>query len=120
MLETCNESCNDLDGRVCVLNKTKIGSLNLFNMTIRINETKKLKKHISCDCKCKFDGKVVYKDIAISVVVNAKIQYDIVNAKNIVFGILAFARLLNILKTMLTKSLINNSVITYDEILDRP
>ena len=50
-------------------------------MTIRINETNKLKKHISCDCKCKFDGKVVYKDIAISVVVNAKIQYDIVNAK---------------------------------------
>ena len=26
-------------------------------MTTRINESKTLKKHLSCECKCKFDGR---------------------------------------------------------------
>ena len=29
----------------------------LFNMITGINELKMLTKHISCECKCKFDGK---------------------------------------------------------------
>ena len=28
-----------------------------FNLMARKNELKKITKHISCECKCKFDGK---------------------------------------------------------------
>ena len=29
----------------------------MFNRITGINESKKLTKHISCECKCKFDGR---------------------------------------------------------------
>ena len=41
----------------CVPNKKEDVNLNVFNMITRINVSKILSKHISCDCKCKFDGK---------------------------------------------------------------
>ena len=47
---------NDLTNEVCVPNKTEDLNLNLFNLIIRINESTTLTKHISCKCKCKFDG----------------------------------------------------------------
>ena len=31
-------------------------NLSVFNMITGINESKALTKHISCECKCKFDG----------------------------------------------------------------
>ena len=45
-----------------------------------INESKTLTKHISCECKCKFDG-----DITINFDVSAK---NIIYVKKIIFGIL--------------------------------
>ena len=38
--------------RICVPNKSK--DLKLFNMIT--NRNKSLIKHISCDCKCKFNS----------------------------------------------------------------
>ena len=35
----------------------KIEDLSVFNMITGINELKTLTKHISCECKCKFDRK---------------------------------------------------------------
>ena len=32
-------------------------TLSVFNMITEINELKTLTKHISCKCKCKFDGR---------------------------------------------------------------
>ena len=52
-------SCNtvsELFNRVHVPNKTEDLNLSVFNMITGINESKKLTKHISCKCKCKFDG----------------------------------------------------------------
>ena len=37
--------------------KQKMYVLSVFNMITRINESKPLTKHISCECKCKFDGR---------------------------------------------------------------
>ena len=53
----CNASCNNLDDPSSVPNKKKDVNLNAFNMTTRINESKTLTKHISCECKCKLDGR---------------------------------------------------------------
>ena len=52
---SCN-SLNDLVNKVCIPNKTEYSNLSVFNMTAGINESKALTKHISCECKCKFDG----------------------------------------------------------------
>ena len=53
-------SCNTLNGlsnKVCVPNKTEGLNLCIFNMITGISESKILTKHISCECKCNFDGR---------------------------------------------------------------
>ena len=54
MFESCN-TLNDLSNKVCVLNEIKDLNIHVFNMTTGISESKILTKHISCECKCKFD-----------------------------------------------------------------
>ena len=59
-LDRCVGSCNtlnDLFNKVCVPNKTEDSILSVFDMITGINESKVLTKDISCDCKCRFDGK---------------------------------------------------------------
>ena len=59
-LDTCVGSCNTLNDssdKVCVPNKTEDLDLSVFNMITGINEAKALRKHISCECKCKFYGR---------------------------------------------------------------
>ena len=53
---------NDLSNNVCVPNKTDDLDLGVFNMITVINEAKTLTKHISCECKCKFDGRKCNSD----------------------------------------------------------
>ena len=59
-LDRCVRICNtlnDLFNKICVPNKTEELKLSTFNMNTGINESKKLTKHILCECKCKFDGR---------------------------------------------------------------
>ena len=52
-------SCNfggDLSTKICASNETKIVNAKVLNMITRIIEANLLIKHISCDCKCKFDS----------------------------------------------------------------
>lgn len=56
----CDGSCNiieDLFGRICVPNEIEGLNLKVFNVIKRINESKALVKHISCEFRCKLDGK---------------------------------------------------------------
>ena len=71
-LDRCNGSfniLNDLSSSVCILNKKEGVNFNVFNMIARIYESKALAKHISCNCKYKFDGR---NGIKINVDVNCK------------------------------------------------
>ena len=64
-LGRCIGSCNTLNyfsNRVCVPNETEDLNLNVFNMITGINESKTLTKHISCECKCRFDGRKCNSD----------------------------------------------------------
>ena len=64
-LDRCVGSCNtvnDLSNNVCVPNKTENLNLNVFNMIIGRNESKILTKHVSCECKCKFDERKYKSD----------------------------------------------------------
>ena len=59
-LDKCVGRCNtliDLSNKVCVPNKTEGLNLSVFSIITEINESKTLTKHISCECKCKFDGR---------------------------------------------------------------
>ena len=48
---------DDLSNKLSVPNETEDLNLSVFSMIKRINKSKKLTKHISCKCKCKFDGR---------------------------------------------------------------
>ena len=59
-LGRCVGSCNNLNDfshKACVSNKAEVLNLSVFSMITGINESKKLTKHISCECKSKFDGR---------------------------------------------------------------
>ena len=59
-LGRCIGSCNTLNdsfNKVYILDKTIHLNLSVFNMITGINESKTLTKHISCECKCKLDGR---------------------------------------------------------------
>ena len=64
-LDRCFRSCNtlnDLFNKVYVPNKTEDLNLSMFNMITIINESNTLTKHISCECKCRFDGRKCNSD----------------------------------------------------------
>ena len=55
-LGKCSESCNVLSPKICFLKKAKGINEKVFNMITNKNEAKAMPKHISCDCKCKFNS----------------------------------------------------------------
>ena len=64
-LDRCVENCNtlnDLFNKVCVSNKTKDFNLSVFNMIKGINESKTFTNDLSCECKCKFNGRKCNSD----------------------------------------------------------
>ena len=59
-IDSCVGSCNTLNdssNKACVPNKTEDLNLSVFSMITGTNESKTLTKHISCECKYRFDGK---------------------------------------------------------------
>ena len=64
-LDRCVGSCNtlnDLSNKVCVPNRIEDLNLSVFNLITGIHESKTLTNHISCECKCKFDGRKFSSD----------------------------------------------------------
>ena len=90
-LDKCVGSCNtlnDLSNKVCVPNKTEDLNIHVFNMVIGKNESKILTKDISCEFKCRFDGKKSNSDQWWN---NNKCRYEcknVIYVKKIIFGIL--------------------------------
>ena len=59
-LDRCFGSCNTLNNlpnKVCVPNKTEDLNLSVLNKITRISEWKTSPEHVSCECKCKCDGR---------------------------------------------------------------
>ena len=48
---------NDVFNKTCVSNKTEDLNLSMLNIIAGINESKALARHVSCQCKCKLDGR---------------------------------------------------------------
>ena len=89
-LDRCVGSCNTLNdssNKVCVPNKTEHLSLSVFNMIKGIIESKTLTKHISCECKWRFDGKNVTQ-INGGIMINGNVSVkNIMYIKKIIFVI---------------------------------
>ena len=94
-------SCNtliDLSSKVYIPNKTEDFSLSVSNTITGIYQSKSLTKHLSCEYKCRFDGKngvQIYGGIMINV--HASVTKFIYMKKN-TFEILVnvFAKIGNI------------------------
>ena len=58
-LDTCDEKCNTLEDKfgISIPNKIKDVNLKVLDMMKDKNESKTLIKHISCEWRCKFDGR---------------------------------------------------------------
>ena len=88
-LDRCVGSCNtlkDLSNKVCIPNKTEDLNLSVFNMTAGIFESKTLTKHLSYECKCRFDGKNV-TEINVGITINANMGIkNIYPTKNYVWN----------------------------------
>ena len=81
---------NNLSNKVWVPNKTGDLSLSVLNMITGINESKILTKHISCKCKCKFDGtNVIQINDGITINVDVSVK-NIMYVKKIMLEILFF------------------------------
>ena len=64
-LVRCVGSCttlHNLSNKVCAPNKTEHLNLSMFNLITGINESKILTKHVSFECKCRFDGRKYNSD----------------------------------------------------------
>ena len=60
----------------------------MFNMITGINESKILTKHISCECKCRFDGKNVIQ-INSEITINVDVSVNnVMYVEKIMFGVL--------------------------------
>ena len=116
-LDKCNESCDsvdDLSCKICFPNKTKSVNVKVFNMITKINETKTLIKHISCNYKFKFDNTTCNLNQKWN---NETCQYEynnIVNAQKNIIEILANA----FENGKNSKSIVDESVIVCYEIID--
>ena len=54
--DKCNASYNDLSPKICVPKKTKEINFKVLNIKTNKYEAKAMAKHISCDCKYKFNS----------------------------------------------------------------
>ena len=85
-VEICN-TLNNLSNKARVPNKTEDLYLSVFNIVTRINESKTLIMHISCECVCKSDGQnAIQINGAITMNVDVSVK-DTIYLKKIIFEI---------------------------------
>ena len=57
----CSGSCNNINypyAKICVLDAVKDLNVKVFNLMLRTNETRHIKWHETCRCKCRLDTSV--------------------------------------------------------------
>ena len=55
-LDKCTGSCTVVSPKICVLKEAKDVNIKAFNATAKKIEAKTMRKHISCNCKCKLNS----------------------------------------------------------------
>ena len=58
-INKCSGNCNNINdpyARICVPDTVKNLNVKLFNLMSRTNETRSIKWHETCKCKCRLNG----------------------------------------------------------------
>ena len=99
----------DLFTETCVLCETKDANVKVFNMVTRINAVKALVKHISCDCKCKFDSTQHVIEFKNRIMINVNVTANTIALAKMSLAFYMHYRLFKII--------VDNSVIANDEVI---
>ena len=62
MINYCKGSCNTINdpyAKICVPDKIKNTNVKVFNLMSRTNETRHIKWHKTCECRCRLDASSV-------------------------------------------------------------
>ena len=97
-LDKCTGICNALSPKICVPKETKEINVKVFDMITNKNKAKIMQKHISCDCKCKFNCTTCNPNQKWNnITIQCKCK-TIISGKKIIFGTLAcvFVRIANV------------------------
>ena len=60
-INRCKDSCNTISGpyaKICVPDQIKNINVKVFNLLSRTNETRHIKWHKTCKCKCRLDASI--------------------------------------------------------------
>ena len=60
-ISKCSGSCNNFNNpyaKMCVLDVLKNLNIKVFNLLLRTNKTRHIKRHETCKCKCRLDASV--------------------------------------------------------------
>ena len=60
-INRCKGSCNTISdpyAKICVTDQIKETNIKVFNLMSRTNETRHIKGHKTCKCKCRVDGSI--------------------------------------------------------------
>ena len=60
-INKCNGSCNTINdpyAKICVPDKIKNTNVKVFNLMSRANETRHIKWHKTCKCRCRLDASI--------------------------------------------------------------
>ena len=71
----CSGSCNNINdpyAKMCVPDVVKNLNVKVFNLMSRTNETRHIKWHETCKCKCRLDASVCNVGMMINAGVNIK------------------------------------------------
>ena len=60
-INRCKGSCNDPYAKICVPDQIKNTNVKVFNLISRTNQTRHIKWHKTCKCKCRLDASVCNK-----------------------------------------------------------
>ena len=60
-INRCKGSCNTINdpyAKICVSDQIKNTNVKVFNLMSRTNETRRIKQHKTCKCRCRIDASI--------------------------------------------------------------
>ena len=73
----CSGSCNNINdsyAKICAPDVVKDLNVKAFNQMLRTNETRHMKWHETCECKCRLDVFVVINNVGMMINVDANVN----------------------------------------------
>ena len=76
-ISKCSGSCNNINdsyAKICAPDVVKDLNVKAFNQMLRTNETRHMKWHETCECKCRLDVFVIINNVGMMINVDANVN----------------------------------------------